>query len=140
MVLVIIIIFLLYNLINSNGSHSVTFIATKEIIKVKELSEINKYNCAFCRVTFDLTLMETLPSEYEVIEINNLMGRLKILINKSRKIKIQSKTFLGATRSPDEVTTILGNNIYISTRYSKSNPYTTINLETIFGSTDAYEK
>ena len=138
--ILIMVIFFTINLFNLNNSASTTYFTSEEIIKVKNVSEINQYNCAFCNLTFDLTLLDISSLEYEEIEISNLMGKLKILINKSQKIKIQSRTFFGSAITPDEAKTILGNHIYFTSRYSEFNPYTTINMETIFGSTEVYEK
>lgn len=138
--ILIMVIFFIINLFNLNKSASSTYFSSDEIIKVKNISEINQYNCAFCNVTFDFTRLDISHSEFEQIEINNLMGKIKVLINKTQKIKILSRTFLGSGKNPDGVKTILGNHIYFTSRYSKSNPHTTLHLETIFGSTEVYEK
>lgn len=138
--ILIAVIFFIANLFSNKNSDSITYVATDEIIKINDVSGVKYFNFAFSPTTIDLTLMNVLPSEYEEIEINNLMGKLRILINKSQKIKIQSKTFFGSTKSPDEIKTTLGNNVFFTSKYSKANPHITINIETIFGSTEIYEK
>ncbi|MGI8892623.1 MAG: LiaF domain-containing protein [Bacteroidia bacterium] len=137
--LLVCLIFFTVNLITGNNSESVTYFASEKIVKLDDISELNIYNAIFCKITYDLTQLEATGPDTK-IEIKNLFGKTRILINKSQKVKVQSRSFFGSGITPDDTKTILGNHIYFTSRYSKNNPHLLIDTQNIFGSTEIYEK
>jgi hypothetical protein len=140
MAMVIVLIFFIVNLFGGSSSDSVTFIIAKKTIKINTISEINTYNNAFSNIIYDLTQLDAPAAEISGLEINNLMGKTQILINRSHRIKLETRSILSASKTPDNIKTIAGNHVYFTGRYSKANPHTVIQIKTIFGSTDIFEK
>lgn len=140
MALVIVLIFFIVNFFSGSNSGRRTLIAAHRTVKINTISEINVYNNAFSNIVYDLTQLDAPPHETSVMEINNLMGKTRILINRSHRIKLETISFFGKSLTPDETKTIAGNHVYFTGRYSKANPHTLIKTKNIFGSTEIFEK
>lgn len=132
-------IFFGVNIFTGNNTESAIYFASEKNVKIDDISEINNYNAVFSKITYDLTLLETTGSENKIV-IKNLFGKTRILINKSQKVKVQSRSIFGSNITPDDNKTILGTHVYFTSRYSKNNPHLVIDTQNIFGSTEIYEK
>ena len=137
---VIVIIFFVFNLYYKKDYESVIFVATDEQVPIKEIFETSTFNNMFCDITYDLTQLDSNNPDLKLLEINNLLGSTRILINKSQKVKIESRSFFGSNTTPDEVNQVIGNHVYYTSRYTPANPHLFIAISNIFGKIEVFEK